>query len=67
MIVIKWAQAHLENFNGLGPPYGFCAKVVNWFIFVEIDAHEDVVRVRTCQLRDVTKFGLPTPGTTPAV
>jgi len=37
----------------------FCApKIVNWFVFVELDADEDVVRLRTCKRSGVTKFDM---------
>ena len=48
-----------------GPvPYVRLTPLYHSLIFVEIDADEDVVRVRTCEDRDVMKFGLATLGTT---
>ena len=35
------------------------SKIATWLIFVETNANEDVERIRTCERRDVTKFGLP--------
>ena len=43
----------------------FAPAVVSWFIFVEMDTDEDVLRVRTCKCQDVTTFGLLHPWDNP--
>ena len=60
---MKNGRRRTQKFQGVRSPLGdiFAPTVVSWFIFVKMEADEDVARVCTCERRDVTKFGLPQP------